>query len=232
MIASVIVIAHNGLADLTIPFLDHLAASTLEPHQLICVDDGSNDGTFGHFQSVADSAIRLHRRSGVAAARNAGMMAATGDILAFIDNDAFPPVGWLSGIGDAMSRHRVGIVGGIPSNELWRLREPRSSDGLIDSRDVSGACMAVSRHVFETLGYLNTKLVNAGEDTDYCFRAWLAGYRVVSAPDVVVRHGDGKTRKRLDQGQIRRSQDRFWRKWRPYVHLFPIRYPEVNHGVL
>jgi len=228
MAASLIIIAHNGLADLTIPFMKHLNAVTVTPHELICIDDGSTDGTYSYFKHVADIAIRLPRRSGPGPARNAGMLAASGDFLAFVDNDAYPPLGWLGVLGSEMGKQRVGIVGAIPSDETWRLSEPVSLDGLIDVNHVGTACAAVSAEVFDRLGYLNTDFALCGTDTDYSYRAWLSGFRVVSTPRVIVPHLRGATRKHLDQGEIERTRRRFWQKWTPYAHLFPIRYPEVT----
>lgn len=228
MTNSVIVIAHDRLEDLTIPCVETLAAHTLAPHELICVDDGSSDGTLDYFRGVADVALRLRRRSGPAPARNAGMRAATGDNVVFLDNDSFMPAGWLGALVAEMGKYRIGIVAGIPSDELWRLSVPRSLDGLIDANNVGTGCMGVTRSVFDRLGYLDTGRGLCGSDTDYCYRAWLAGFRVANTPRVVYRHLGGGTRKRMNQERIDRDRARFWQKWGHLKHLFPIRYPEVR----
>lgn len=225
---SIIIIAHNGLEELTVPFMRKLEANTHAPYELICVDDGSSDGTYEYFRDVADIAARIPKRSGAAVARNVGMMAASGDAFAFLDNDTLPTPRWLSSLRPELRKFRVGIVAAIPSDERWRHYPPPSKDGLIDMNNVGGGTTLIKRAVFDRLGFLSTEFPTCGQDTDYCFRAWLAGFRVVTAPWVVIPHLGGGTRKNLNQEEIRKSRERFWRKWRPYAHLFPIRYPEVS----
>ncbi|MCR5414951.1 MAG: glycosyltransferase [Kiritimatiellae bacterium] len=66
-------------------------AQTLRDIEVICVDDGSTDGTAAILDALASSDPRvkvLHRpNEGVSAARNAGMDAAQGRYIAFIDAD-------------------------------------------------------------------------------------------------------------------------------------------------
>jgi serine O-acetyltransferase len=66
-------------------------AQTLAPHEIIVVDDGSTDGGYEYVQDLADSRIRLHRRSqpgpGGYAARNFGIEHATEEWIAFLDAD-------------------------------------------------------------------------------------------------------------------------------------------------
>lgn len=93
--------------------------------ELIVVDDGSTDETQKILASIDDGRLRhlpLGKRSGAATARNAGIAAASGDLIAFQDSDdewlpaklaaqvelmeaSGPEVGWVG------ARHKV-IVGG------------------------------------------------------------------------------------------------------------------------
>src|ERR1700730_17689492 len=84
---SIIVAVHNG-AKVLKNKIDDLAALQYPKHliEFIVVSDGSNDGTNNILeeQSVVKSIIK-HERCGKAAALNAGMKSATGDILLFLD---------------------------------------------------------------------------------------------------------------------------------------------------
>jgi glycosyltransferase involved in cell wall biosynthesis len=68
--------------------------------EVIVVDDASTDGTADHVERLYGTGVRLlrmPRRAGPAAARNAGVAAATGTFLAFLDSDDL----WLPGKLDA-----------------------------------------------------------------------------------------------------------------------------------
>lgn len=71
--------------------------------EVIVVDDASTDGTADEVERLYGARVRLvrlPRRGGVAAARNAGVRAATGELLAFLDSDDV----WLPGKLDAELR--------------------------------------------------------------------------------------------------------------------------------
>lgn len=71
--------------------LDSVVNQTLHDIEIICVDDGSMDGSAAILQEYAskDSRVKvlLHEHTNAGAARNAGMSVATGEYLGFIDSD-------------------------------------------------------------------------------------------------------------------------------------------------
>ncbi|HVT88626.1 MAG TPA: glycosyltransferase family 2 protein [Tepidisphaeraceae bacterium] len=83
---SVIVPVHNDPQRLA-KCLDALAGSTFRDFEIIVADDGSTDGTHIVAENRGVKVLRLPRKSGAAAARNAGAEHATGEILVFIDAD-------------------------------------------------------------------------------------------------------------------------------------------------
>lgn len=225
MLSSIIICAYNHLHDLTIPSIRQLIANTYQPYELILIDDGSQDETYQFFKTLTRKAFRNARNSGVAKSRNRGMRAAQGEILIFLDNDVFVPPGWLGIILNEHQKLNVGILGGIPSNEHFKLSLPVSQDGLIDYPHVSGACFSFKRLVMDRIGYLDESFLNCGEDTDFCYRAYLAGFRVCSTPRLIVEHKHYSTRGELDQRKIFDCVEKFGKKWQRYSHIFPIRGP-------
>jgi glycosyltransferase involved in cell wall biosynthesis len=88
-IVSAIIPAHDAAATLA-RAIESVLAQTVPPDEIIVVDDGSNDATSDIAQSYAVRGvrnIRLNRQKGASAARNAGIAAASGDVIAFLDSD-------------------------------------------------------------------------------------------------------------------------------------------------
>ena len=93
---SVVVATHNRKESLRC-CLHSLQDQTLAATELIVVDDGSDDGTAEMVQ-LEFPAVRLVRQDtncGPAAARNKGLLLATGEIVAFTDDDCLPSPDWL-----------------------------------------------------------------------------------------------------------------------------------------
>lgn len=94
-VVSVVVPVYNGEAHLA-PCLDSIAAQSLQAVQIICVDDGSTDGTGAILDAFArrDSRFQVIRRpnGGPGTARNVGLALAEGKYLIFLDaDDLFEP---------------------------------------------------------------------------------------------------------------------------------------------
>ncbi|MCM1134049.1 MAG: glycosyltransferase [Clostridium sp.] len=88
---SVIVTAYN-VGDYLERCLESLLKQSYEHIEVIVVDDGSTDGTAGICERYAESCskirvVRQPENRGVAEARNAGLAAAKGDYIGFVDGD-------------------------------------------------------------------------------------------------------------------------------------------------
>lgn len=87
---SVVMPVYNSRACLR-ETLDLLRNQTLGNIEILCVDDGSDDNSFGILEeySKADGRIRAIRRTheGAGAARNAGLGEARGEYVIFLDSD-------------------------------------------------------------------------------------------------------------------------------------------------
>ena len=84
---SVIIPVYNGEKTVA-RAIDSVLAQTRPADEVIVVDDGSTDGTAEIIQSYGDKVIYIHQQNaGASVARNAGIQAASGDWIAFLDAD-------------------------------------------------------------------------------------------------------------------------------------------------
>ncbi|MCL5877703.1 MAG: glycosyltransferase family 2 protein [Candidatus Bathyarchaeota archaeon] len=74
---------------------------------------------------------------------------------------------------------------------LWRVKGKEYTTTSTRPREVDkieGSCMLIKRVVLDKVGLLYTKFWTYWEETDLCFRAKKAGYRVVYVPESMVWH--------------------------------------------
>lgn len=194
---SVVLCSYNGSS--TIPeTVDALLNLDYPDYEIIVVDDGSTDDTARLADRPGVNLVRT-MHSGLSSARNTGLNAATGDIVAYIDDDAYPDKHWLSnlsltfqttdhaGIGgpnispttDGPMHHCVANAPGNPSHVLI-------DDG--EAEHIPGCNMAFRRDALLSIGGFDTQFRSAGDDVDICWRLREAGFTLGFSPTALVWH--------------------------------------------
>jgi glycosyltransferase involved in cell wall biosynthesis len=166
---SFIVPAHNEEAWIgrCVAAIRNGAEALGEPHEIIVVDDGSNDTTASITRQQGAQVIRVEHRQ-IAATRNAGARQARGDILFFVDADTLTNA---AAIQSALRAIRTGAVGGgcVPRFEGWlpwwfRLIEPLIGPAVRLARFLpSGTFLFCTREVFQAVGGFDEKYYAAEE---------------------------------------------------------------------
>jgi glycosyltransferase involved in cell wall biosynthesis len=169
--------------------------------ETIVVDDGS-PVPVEIAVSEGGTAVRLLRqaRQGPAAARNAGLASARGDLVAFIDDDCEPAPGWLAALLDAARRHPDCGLGGTVVNRLGQNPFAETSQLIVaflcdyyrdpsTGRFFTSNNLAFPRRLLQSRGGFDATYTRAaGEDRELCDR-WVAlGGRLVAVPEAVVGH--------------------------------------------
>ena len=151
----------------------------VERREILVVDNGSTDRTAEIVKSFPIQYLQEELR-GAAAARNKGIEASKGEILAFTDADCVVTTGWLWELARALDEEGVGGVAGevvaFPPKtraEWYAARVRHLSPQKYLSRPLlpfaAFANLAFRRDVFDRIGLLDAT-IPLGESTDFCTR--------------------------------------------------------------
>lgn len=165
---SIIMPAYNR-EDTIMAAITSVLAQTYSHFELVIVDDGSTDGTVQVVESFADDRIRLIKgpgRSGVSEARNIGLRAAKGELIAYLDSDNTWQPEYLSAMVAAL--HKTPNAQAAYSGQyLYRGSHPEPfairfasfNKGLLENRNyIDLNCFMHSKHVFKKTGMFDTQL--------------------------------------------------------------------------
>ena len=173
--------------------LDSLLRQEVDvPFEVIVADDASTDETARLAAELGVLLVRHDAPEGPNAARNSGIRVASGELIAFVDDDVEAPAGWLAAVVDGARRHPEAEAFGGPIRARFEGPTPRSCGreeppittldlGEADSEAefVWGANMAVRRAAFERVGEFDATLPHFGEEEEWLSRLHAAGGRVV-----------------------------------------------------
>ena len=161
--------------------------------EVVVAENGSDDGTRSCVQRWSERCPRIHlvdasARRGAGAARNIGVRAARGRLLAFCDSDDVVRPGWIASMTTALADADLvagvfdfSALDGVPTS----IPAPAATRQLGFLPFALGANLAVRREVFETVKGFCEEL-SPEEDVDLCWRLQLAGYRFAVASDAIV----------------------------------------------
>jgi len=198
--ASVIVAAYNAQGTIG-ACLESLKKLHYPDYEAIIIDDGSTDSTAQIAEGTGTRIIRKEH-AGLAAARNAGIDAAAGEIVAFIDADARADADWLYHLVEAITRRGAAAAGGpnfAPHNSgadaafAFAPGIPREVRGDGDQlAQLCGCNMAITKAALHQVGGFDASFIAAGDDVDLSWRlADLPAEKrapLINAPGAVVIH--------------------------------------------
>lgn len=176
--------------------------------ELIVIDNGSTDGTsfLVKEQFPQTKLITLPSNIGFAPALNAGVRQARGKYIFVTNDDVIFDKNCLSELVKlAQSDTTIGIVGGKmffynqPNQmalsgfrvNIWLGYHPYDFKGKDQVREMdvaTGGCMLIRKSMLKFIGFFDEGFFFCGEDYDLCFRARIAGFKIIYCPTAIVWH--------------------------------------------
>jgi GT2 family glycosyltransferase len=194
---SVVVCTHNG-QDTLPQCLERLGGLSYPDFETIVVCDGSRDRSAQIAGAHGAVVVETDHR-GLSHARNAGIARATGEIVAFLDDDAYPDADWLHYLAAGFREERHAGVGGPnipPDDESLVAGCVAAAPGgpihvLVSDREaehVPGCNMAFRKSALEEIDGFDERFWAAGDDVDVCWRLQEAGKTLGFSAGAVVMH--------------------------------------------
>lgn len=208
--------------------LDTVLSSAYSDFEVILIDDCSKDNSvriINNYKSKSKKIILLKNKSnlGAAASRNKAIAKVKGEIVIFLDNDTEVTRNWIENlIGPFNKDSKIGAVqalildfnqrdliqmsGGklIPHTgwlaPFYQWRKYSQVKSSLNQMEIVGisAALAVRKEVLGKVRGFDEKEGIYTEDLDFCWRIWLAGYKIVLAPKSIIYHWSKSVEKRTE----------------------------------
>lgn len=176
--------------------------SPTDRHELIVVDNGSTDGTRSVVREYCAAVDNLRLLveddvQGSYAARNRGVEAAVGPVVAFVDADMVVGPTWVADVARRMAETDAPYLGcgvtlfsgadeGVVAN-YNRLNDLHVERFVTELSFVPTCALVVRRALFEELGGFDSRL-RSGGDVEFGNRVAAAGHRLQYCPDLEMYH--------------------------------------------
>ncbi|MFM7448750.1 MAG: glycosyltransferase [Leptolyngbyaceae cyanobacterium] len=196
---SVAVCSYNGSPTVrdTLSALQQLKYPNFET---IVVDDGSIDGLAQIARGYDGVRVIVHEQNkGLSCARNTALEAATGEIIAYIDDDAYPDPDWLTYLVLTFLQGDWAAVGGPnlpPVGDGWIADCVANAPGgpvhvLVSDQEaehIPGCNMAFWVDKLKAIDGFDPRFRAAGDDVDICWRLQAQGWKIGFSPAALVWH--------------------------------------------
>jgi hypothetical protein len=194
---SVVLCSYNG-GRVIERCLQGLARLDYPDYEVIVIDDGSTDDT-ARIASEYDVTLVSTANQGLSAARNEGLARARGEIVAYIDDDAWPDPDWLRHLAWVyMTSDHAGVGGPnlpppgdgpiadlvalAPGGPLHVLRTDTEAE------HIPGCNSSFRTERLRAIGGYDARYRTAGDDVDVCWRLHEAGWSIGFSPGAMVWH--------------------------------------------
>lgn len=220
-LVSIIIVNWNG-GEVFRQCLESLSKIDYPNWELIVVDNGSTDGSEKYIKLIElTKLIKNQSNLGFASANNQGYEKTKGKYILLLNNDTNVKPDFLTKLVERIEMEKeIGVI----QPKIYMMDDPERLDnagsfltriGFLEhwgfgEKDgpefekekeifsAKGACMLIQRKIIEKVGLFDSDFVSYFEESDFCWRVWLAGYKILFYPRARIYHKVGFTIRRLD----------------------------------
>lgn len=224
---SIILVNWNGLQYIK-DCLKSLQKTTYKRYEIIFVDNDSTDGSvayvLGHYKNI--KIVQNQTNRGFAGGHDAALKIAKGKAILLLNIDTYVDAKFLETLVCRLYSHpTIGVVGPkvLLSDDTHKIDSIGAfylTNGLLyhygrekDERlpiynrpmeifTTKGVCMLIKKEVIEKIGLFDPEYFAYFEETDFCMRTWMAGWRIVYEPEARIYHKGGHASSRLPSAII------------------------------
>lgn len=223
-LVSIIIVNWNG-GEVFKECLQSLSGIDYAKWELIVVDNGSTDGSEKlptTYKKIPSSKLIVNSSNlGFAVANNQGSQQAAGKYILLLNNDTKIMPNFLAKMVDRIeSDPNLGVIQpkilimdkpdyldnagsfftriGFLHHWGFMQKDGPEFDREREIFSAKGACMLIRKKVVDRVGLFDKDYFSYFEESDFCWRVWLAGYKVLYYPQAVIYHKVGFTIKRLN----------------------------------
>ena len=220
-LVSVIIINWNG-KDYLKNCLGSLERISYKKKEIIVVDNGSDDGSVKFLRNKYPKVKIITNSSnlGFSRANNQGIKKARGEYILFLNNDTKVTKNFLDILVNKLSSDdqmgacqpkilhmekegRLDSIGsfltytGFLFHYGFEAKDSKKLNKEIKLFSGKGSCLLFKKKVLDRIGYFDEDFFAYFEETDLCWRLWLAGYNLLYIPEAVVFHKTWGTARKL-----------------------------------
>ncbi|HHT9135737.1 MAG TPA: glycosyltransferase [Candidatus Wunengus sp. YC60] len=215
---SIIILTWNAL-DCTQKCVHSIQNHTRYPHEIIFIDNASNDGTVEYLRNLVRECpnyklIENQENKGFAAGNNQGVAAASGEYVMLLNNDVLVSDNWLNGLVESLEIDKnIGMVGPITNSISGRQQVVsipygdekgfhefaqgirRTYKGRLTPRNrIAGFAVLMKKALYEEVGGLDESFGTGNyEDDDLCLKVRGKGYAIMVDEGVFIHHHRSQT---------------------------------------
>lgn len=222
-LVSIIIVNYNGY-DVLVPCIKSLQKLDYPNFEIIIVDNGSDDASIDFIKNLKIKNVSLIQSTenlGFAGGNNLALTKAKGEYLLLLNNDTVVPSNLLTALVDKLEQDPT--IGALQP-KIKFMDDPKRLDnagaflnrlgltvhwgfGEIDRDEfdheaeifsAKGACLLTRSSLVKHIGLFDDHFGSYFEESDFCWRVWLAGFRVIYYPKVSILHKVGFTSEKMD----------------------------------